>query len=212
MGQVLLVRHGQASFGMDDYDVLSATGEEQAAILGRHLARTLGGVVPDLVVHGSLRRQRDTALIAGKAAGWDAPVETDARWDEIAIVGDAGRMAKSSLDSAREFQRWYEARTDDWLDGVPVESQESFVDFGARVRSAFDAVVGRGSTVVVVTSGGVVSALTAALSGGGAPVYRTLMPAMVNTSVTKVVTGRRGATLVSWNAHDHLRRDQVTYR
>ena len=60
MGLVLLVRHGQASFGADDYDVLSETGVEQSRFLGRALAAQ--GVAPRAVVHGAMRRQRDTAL------------------------------------------------------------------------------------------------------------------------------------------------------
>ncbi|MCF8967887.1 histidine phosphatase family protein, partial [Pseudomonas carnis] len=38
MGSIYLIRHGQASFGADDYDVLSPIGVEQAQVLGRHLA------------------------------------------------------------------------------------------------------------------------------------------------------------------------------
>ena len=34
MGVVLLIRHGQASFGTDDYDVLSETGWEQGRLVG----------------------------------------------------------------------------------------------------------------------------------------------------------------------------------
>ncbi|WP_164030788.1 histidine phosphatase family protein, partial [Serratia marcescens] len=41
MGSIYLIRHGQASFGADDYDVLSPTGIRQAEILGDHL-RNLG--------------------------------------------------------------------------------------------------------------------------------------------------------------------------
>jgi broad specificity phosphatase PhoE len=59
MGVVLLVRHGQASFGADDYDVLSETGVEQSRRLGRVLAEQ--GLAPVAVVHGAMRRQRDTA-------------------------------------------------------------------------------------------------------------------------------------------------------
>ena len=51
------IRHGQASFGAEDYDVLSDHGEEQA----RRLGSSLASLSPDLVVHGSLKRQRDTA-------------------------------------------------------------------------------------------------------------------------------------------------------
>jgi broad specificity phosphatase PhoE len=40
MGTLYLVRHGQASFGADDYDQLSDLGRAQAVRLGEYLART----------------------------------------------------------------------------------------------------------------------------------------------------------------------------
>ncbi|NUQ87355.1 MAG: histidine phosphatase family protein, partial [Glycomyces artemisiae] len=58
MGLLLLVRHGQASFGADDYDVLSETGWEQARLLGRWLAERR--VTPTAVVQGGMRRHRET--------------------------------------------------------------------------------------------------------------------------------------------------------
>jgi broad specificity phosphatase PhoE len=36
MAAIYLIRHGQASFDKDDYDQLSALGEQQAQILGKH--------------------------------------------------------------------------------------------------------------------------------------------------------------------------------
>ena len=59
MGQLLLVRHGQASWDADDYDVLSETGWEQSRLLGQALAAR--GIMPDVVVHGGMRRHRETA-------------------------------------------------------------------------------------------------------------------------------------------------------
>ena len=50
MSVVLLVRHGQASFGAEDYDRLSALGEEQSRLLGSSLAAR--GVRPEVVVRG----------------------------------------------------------------------------------------------------------------------------------------------------------------
>ena len=50
---LLLVRHGQASWGADDYDRLSPLGEEQSRLLGAALAAR--GVRPDLVVRGSMQ-------------------------------------------------------------------------------------------------------------------------------------------------------------
>jgi hypothetical protein len=34
----------------------------------------------------------------------------------------------------------------------------------------------------------------------------------VNTGITRVVSGRRGLTLLSLNEHQHLSRDLLTYR
>ena len=78
MSSILLVRHGQASFGAADYDDLSPTGHEQSRVLGAALAAR--GVRPDLLVTGRMRRHGQTAdgVLAG--AGWDTPVEVDAGW------------------------------------------------------------------------------------------------------------------------------------
>ncbi len=62
MGSIYLIRHGQASFGADDYDVLSPTGIRQAEILGDHLLNL--GVRFDRVLSGGLRRQQHTARAA----------------------------------------------------------------------------------------------------------------------------------------------------
>ena len=59
MGMVLLVRHGQASFGAEDYDVLSEAGVAQSKRLGAWLREA--AVQPAALVHGAMRRQRDTA-------------------------------------------------------------------------------------------------------------------------------------------------------
>ena len=59
MGSIYLIRHGQASFGADDYDVLSPLGVLQAQIAGRHLADL--GLHFDRCLSGDLSRQQDTA-------------------------------------------------------------------------------------------------------------------------------------------------------
>lgn len=74
MAHLYLVRHGQASFGADDYDRLSATGHEQSRLLGAWLGER--GVRPVRVMTGSLRRHRETwdGMATGLAgAGVTAP-------------------------------------------------------------------------------------------------------------------------------------------
>ena len=80
-----MVRHGQASFGSADYDVLSAAGERQARCLGDAFAAR--GIRPASVVSGSLRRQRDTAAVLAKQAGWALEASVDAGWDEFELSG-----------------------------------------------------------------------------------------------------------------------------
>ena len=46
MGVILLVRHGQASWGAADYDNLSEPGQEQGAVLGSGLAPPGSGPAP----------------------------------------------------------------------------------------------------------------------------------------------------------------------
>src|SRR5690242_8219389 len=85
MGVVILVRHGHASFGTDDYDVLSETGWEQGLRLGAwsHDHK----LAPPSDVRGSMRRQRETAeAIRERATDWPDPT-VDAGWDEFDHLG-----------------------------------------------------------------------------------------------------------------------------
>lgn len=209
MGQVLVVRHGQASWGAADYDVLSATGEEQARLLGERLA----GLAPDVVVHGSLRRQRGTARILAEAAGWSAALQEDPRWDELDQFAQFASIEAMPDDAdAAAFQRWYEAAMGRWSSGDHDDDYtESYAAFHDRAAAALEAVASEG-TVVAVSSGGPISALVTRLLDGGPATYARLLPTTVNTGVTRIVSGRRGLTLVSYNEHAHLAGELVTYR
>jgi broad specificity phosphatase PhoE len=214
MGQILLVRHGQASWGAEDYDVLSTLGEQQAEVLGQALARLLGDAEPDRLVHGTMQRQQRTAELAAKAAGWSVEPTIDERWNEmdhLAVLALQPRDFDGEPDRA-QFQAWFEAATSRWTSGShDDEYAESFPRFRARVRDGVEALADVG-TAVVVTSGGPISAVTAELLGAGTPTYERLAPVVVNSSVTRVVSGRRGLTLVSFNDHAHLPADLLTYR
>ncbi|MGP9689364.1 histidine phosphatase family protein [Psychrobacter sp. AOP22-C1-C5] len=59
MTTILLARHGQASFGQENYDQLSELGGIQAQMLGQHYATTQRRI--DAIFTGSLVRQRDSA-------------------------------------------------------------------------------------------------------------------------------------------------------
>ncbi|HKQ42987.1 MAG TPA: histidine phosphatase family protein [Pseudonocardia sp.] len=222
MPTILLVRHAQASFGAEDYDVLSERGSLQVAALAESLSRR--GVVPTRVVCGSLRRQRDTALPWSAGAG----VTVDERWNEYddddvlshhsSSVARLGGGAKTEL-SSREFQGVLDEALSSWMEaGVSGPAREPWPAFLARVDAAVDAVAGeltRGETAMVFSSSGVIAAVAASLLGAPEHTYVALNRVSVNTAITKIVVGSRGRTLVSYNEHGHLEEaggDLLTYR
>lgn len=223
MGQILVVRHGQASFGADDYDVLSETGWEQGRRLGTWLAER--GVAPTRIRTGGMRRHRETAEAVAAAAGWEHEVQVDLGWDEfdhLGVVAAYPDRPEGELDR-REFQRVFELATQRWTaGGYDADYPESWRGFVRRVREALDracADAGPGGTVVVVSSGGPIAAACAALvdpDGDDPATYARLWSrfntVVVNSSVTRVVVGSTGARLLSFNEHPHLEGASLTYR
>ena len=98
MGRILLVRHGQASLMEDDYDRLSPLGHKQGEVAGRWLAARLG--TPQLVVTGTLQRQRDTSAACIAAAGWDA-VQASRTSPSVRGSSDSARIFTMALAARR---------------------------------------------------------------------------------------------------------------
>jgi broad specificity phosphatase PhoE len=219
MGMVLLVRHGQASFGAADYDVLSETGREQSRVLGRALAAQ--GVTPAAVVHGAMRRQRDTALALLEGTGWAVAPELDEGWNEfdhVAVVARSAPEPAASLDR-RGFQRLFEEATARWSGGAHDQDyDESWPAFQARVSDALARAFARDGLTVAVSSGGPIAAVCATLvDPAAAPeqlprLWNAFNTVTVNASVTRILEGSTGRRLLSFNEHAHLPRELVTYR
>lgn len=224
MGSILLVRHGQASFGAADYDVLSETGWQQGRALGAWLAER--GVVPTALVRGDMRRHRETLEAMLEGAGWgssEPEVEVDAGWDEfdhVGLVAAHPELPTGDLDR-RTFQRVFEDATRRWWEGAEGDYPETFAAFVGRTRRALSVAAeqaGSGQTVVVVTSGGPIGLLAADLVLPGTaptqlgPVWSRFNTAVVNSSVTRVVVGGTGTRLMTFNEHSHVAGDLLTFR
>ena len=227
MPSVLLVRHGQASFGGESYDVLSERGHEQAGVVAADLdARGLNAT---RLISGGLRRQLDTAAPIAERTGLE--VEVDPRWDEYRsddvlshhseVDAREERAAGSPAPeiSSRDFQALLEDALHAWIDaGDGGPAQEPWPAFAARVEGALRGAadgLGSGETAIVSTSGGVVAAVCALLLGVPARSMVAFNRVSVNSGITKIAVGRGGMTLVSFNEHGHLDRHGdglLTYR
>jgi broad specificity phosphatase PhoE len=223
MGMVLLVRHGQASFGADDYDVPSETGVEQSRVLGRFLAAA--GVEPGAVVHGAMKRQRDTATAMVEAAGWSLTPELDVGWNEfdhlavVALAAEGDERLQGPAPDKRLFQQVFELATARWTGGEHDDDyDESWATFADRVRSSLDRAAARDGVTVVATSGGPIAAACAMVVDREASatelgrLWASYNTVIANTSVTRVIEGSTGRRLLTFNEHGHLPRDLVTFR
>ncbi len=234
MRLIYLVRHGQASFGKRDYDLLSDVGHEQSRLLGRALA--VREIVPDVVIRGELRRHRETAegIVEGLrdvGVSRPVPVEVDAGWDEFdfqhvvevhkplyrsrtVMIADLAR----SRAPRQKFQEIFEDATARWTGGgADGDYRESFPSFSARIQAALLAAAGQThekGTAVVVTSGGPIGLAVSHLLAGDASLWGQFNKVAVNTAVTKIINGRSGLTLSSYNDHSHVEHDRrlLTYR
>ena len=228
MPVIYLIRHGQASFGDADYDALSDTGIRQSQVLGERLARIL--TRPTLVTCGDMLRHRQTARAAMQAVDMTTEWRTDARWNEIdheRIIAayrpdllthdDVRREMMKSADPLQAFQTMFENAVARWIGGEhDADYAETWPAFRARCREALDQLVARlphGTDALVFTSGGPISAIVMDLLG--VPDARRFAFTIVNCSITKLVAGKRGVTLSSFNGHAHFEgahANLLTYR
>lgn len=203
MPTIYLLRHGQASFGTDDYDVLSELGKQQVRVAGAELARR--GLRNPVVTCGSLRRQQDTATIAADALGV-APAAVDPRWDEFdahgLVDGRLGGAGSSAGMTSTAFQEILDEAMLEWM--RPGGGWHAFADnaYAGLVETA--AAAPRGSDVVVATSAGVIAAVVTRLLDASPATTVPLNRVSVNASLTVVAASARRLSMVTFNDHAHL--------
>ncbi|WP_228994663.1 histidine phosphatase family protein [Streptomyces sp. DH8] len=216
MPLICLVRHGQASGAASDYDVLSDLGRAQAAVVGRELGRR--GLRNPHLVSGTLARQRDTARIAAGAAGFQEAFHQDARWNEYDHLTLLGRYGAPSGRGGRTVQDSLDHALAAWMKDPDPAEGEGWAAFAERAPAALgelSTALGRGRDAVVFTSAGPVAAVCGALLPLPGEGVVALNRVVVNASVTTVVVGGSGTTLLTFNEHAHFagdRRGMLTYR
>ncbi|MGH8436175.1 MAG: histidine phosphatase family protein [Pseudomonas sp.] len=236
MGSIYLIRHGQASFGAADYDVLSELGIRQAEVLGKHLVEL--DVRFDRCLSGSLLRQQHTAraaLAQFSAVGLAVPeIETDAAFNEFdadavirALLPDllpeepeALHVLRNAAQNRAEFQRLFSRLIGRWIssehDQPGLESWQEFVD---KVQAGLERILEQASSkdnVAVFTSGGTITALLRLITGVPSDKAFELNWQIVNTSLNRLRFRGREVALASFNSHVHLQLlkapELITYR
>jgi broad specificity phosphatase PhoE len=235
MATIYLFRHGQASFGSDDYDKLSPLGERQATLLGHYLRDS--GVVLDAAYSGDLLRQRETArlALAGQPAG--VPHRVDPRFNEIdndeqlryllpeVVKADPAlrELVDRGLSSSKDYQKVIDAVFNYWVSPQCKETRiQSWADYSGQVSAALQelmATQGSGKTLGIFTSGGTIATMVAQVLGlSGEQTYQFYEP-IFNCSVTQIFYNGRKTSLSYFNDRSWLQlqgakaaENLVTYR
>ena len=225
MPTLYLIRHGQASFGTDNYDRLSPLGHRQCELAGSHLNNL--GLRFDAVYCGRLARQQSSAQALAKGYGDHAEAlpapRVDNAFDEYnadnifkaylpRVLAEDSELSsmESSIYADRElFQKAFSRVMDAWVRGEPHEQGdlESWTDFLERVESGLRRVVSeqeRTANVVAVTSGGPIA--IAVMSALGMPDGQAmrLNYGIYNASITRLRVGRSSRRLMGFNDIAHL--------
>ncbi|MCX4461882.1 histidine phosphatase family protein [Streptomyces sp. NBC_01728] len=215
MPLIRLVRHGQASFGAEDYDALSDLGRAQAVAVGRELARR--DLRDPHLVSGTLTRQRDTARLIAETARFRQPLRQDPRWNEYDHVALLARYAPSASHT-HSVQDVLDRALLAWMaepGAVDGTTWDSFAEGAAAAQAELSATLGRGRDAVVVTSGGLLAALCGTLLPLPPEGVVALNRVTVNASITTLAVGRSGTSLLTFNDHAHFaghQRRLLTYR
>lgn len=220
MTTIVLVRHGQASFGTANYDRLSPLGERQAVLLGQHWQAT--GFHADRAVAGSLSRQQCTGEQALSALGSRAPrLTTDADFNEFnhtqlvqaylpRLVADDPALAAGSSRALHDpalFRTLFARIVRAWTDGLAPAGplDETWDAFCQRCLDGVRRAADGADRVVVFTSGGVISALLRAALGVDNATALRLNWRIWNASVHELGLRPKGLSLNGYNDIAHLR-------
>lgn len=203
MGEITLVRHGQANSAADneaDYDRLSTLGHQQAAWLGEWMRAHDGPF--DTVLSGTLRRQRET--VAGM--GWP-DATTDMRLNEIAYYDLTAEMDALDIVDKRtgpeDFATHFPATLQAWKDGQ-ISGTETYDAFTQRVSDVIAMAAQPGRRVLCVTSGGIIARAVSHLLNLDIPRMAHIALPILNTSVHRIHVTPHGPILATFNSAPHL--------
>jgi broad specificity phosphatase PhoE len=212
MGNLYLVRHGQASFGAADYDNLSELGHKQSIKLGEYFLDA--GVAFAAVITGTLKRHVQTWQ--GIATGMKRDDIAALAWPElneydpvaiIAAIHPEPLHAPTTPEQVKGHFRLLRDGLAAWMQGKtqPV-GMPNYVDFLAGVTGALDHVRSNhfGKNVLIVSSGGPISTAVGHVLGTRAETTIELNLRIRNSAISEFAFTPKRHVLVSYNSVPHL--------
>ena len=216
MGNLYLVRHGQASFGATDYDNLSALGQRQSKRLGEYFKGK--GLQFDAVLTGTLKRHAQTwgGIAQGMATEGQAERTMQAllwpglnEYDSEAVVRAIHPAPLERPDSPEGYKHHFRLLRDgltQWMNGVVSPTgMPSYPDFVQGVSSALDHVRQHCSgNVLIVSSGGPIATALGRVLGTTPETTIELNMRIRNSAVSELMFTPKRHVLLTFNTLPHL--------
>lgn len=227
MSVIYLIRHGQASLYNSDYDQLSSVGIKQAETLGDALMQRK--IVPSILQGGAMKRHHQTASFCTKSMQSMPTFQECSSWNEydhkelivkhnpaLDSFDQVTKHLKSKAHPGQALQQLLNDALLDWItdkhnytltwDAFKEQSWRELNDLASKLEGK--------QTAWVFTSGGPIAAILINLLDLKNEQFMSLLGRIVNASVTKIVVGKNGLSLSTYNDYSHLdsEPDLITYR
>lgn len=229
MGQLILVRHGQASFGAEDYDQLSDLGKRQGYRLGEYwreasqTAARANELQFEAVLIGSLKRHRQTWEAIAEGAGLQMTPEIWPglnEYDSHALIETVHPEPLAKPDTPEMYKhhfRLLRTALQKWMVGeTQPKGMPSFAEFSAGIQAVLKHVreTHQGRVLIVSSGGPIATAVSQVLSAPSETAIE-LNLRIRNTAVTEFAFTPKRHMLLSYNNLPHLdkapHQDWVTY-
>ena len=221
MGNLYLVRHGQASFGATDYDNLSDLGRRQSIRLGNYFAQK--GLPFEAVITGTLKRHAQTWAGIAEGAGldiqaleWPGLNEYDSE-ALIKAIHPGALEHPSTPEGIRHHFRLLRDGLTQWMNGVvSPHGMPDYPEFLRGVTSALNHIRKQHTgNVLIVSSGGPIATAVGHVLGTSPETSIELNLRIRNSSVTEFAYTPKRHVLLTFNTLPHLEpqgmEDWVTY-
>ncbi len=217
MSSLLLLRHGQASFGEANYDQLSALGIAQAQATGTFLRER--GRRFSTILSGPKQRHIDTTCGIVQAYPSHTTWQTEPALEELAEGNEILAAAQAHFGVVlhtpkvtRETQlRYYNDMMQAWGEGrATMGSKPTAQAFRQNVGRWLLQVVsqpGSGHNILAVTSAGVIGAVMCEVLGNNTSRMMDYVRVLRNASLTEIVFSGNRIGMMSFNSVDHLPSD-----
>ncbi|MDR0213315.1 MAG: phosphoglycerate mutase family protein [Comamonas sp.] len=218
MGTLYLVRHGQASFGADDYDQLSERGQAQAVRLGQYWRER--GIKFDAVYSGTLKRHQQT--LAGIAQGLSQELGNSSlqsrpglnEYDSEALLRAIHPAPLPKPDTPELYRHHFRLLCDalaQWMGGtISPEGMPDWENFSGGVHQVLEEIrhAHSGQNVLLVSSGGPISTAVGQVLGTSPEVTIALNMRLRNIAVSEFSINPKRLMLQTFNTLNHLDTDE----